>query len=406
MSEELKEQNTLKEIKEVAQELGARFETFKKSNDEQMTTRFSGLSGKVDTLNEKISELETAKKGLEQEIIELKRPAFNKSEVDTYQKAFNEFVKTGNTNEELMTKGFDSSTGSTGAFAIPEQFDKRIMELLRDESPMRRVCGHLSIGTPNYRRLVNLGGTASGWVGETDARPETTVSKLAQIEPVMGEIYANPAAAQNVLDDAFFNVEQWLQEEARREFADKEGWAFLKGDGSKKPKGLLSYAINEQPDAQRPFGTLQAVKSGGDGTGGASAYFINGDSLINLIHQLKHGYRNNAVWMMAGLTVAYIRRLKDADGNYLWRPGIEAGQPSTLFGRPIVENEDMDGIGKDNNAVLFGDFKRAYTVVDRMGTTLLRDPYTHKPYVHFYMTKRVGGMLLDSQAVKVLKLSK
>jgi len=353
MSSELRSENILKDIKDVTEEFKAGFESFKKANDERLTTGLSGLSGKVDSLNEKLSELEAAKKSLEQEIIELKRPSFNGNAPDSYQKAFNDFVKTGNTSDELTTKAFDSGSSHGGSYAIPEQLDKRIIELLRSESPMRSVCDQITVGTPNYRRLVNIGGAASGWVGEIDARPETGAPKLAAIEAVMGEIYANPAATQNVLDDAFFNVEQWLQNEVRREFASKEGEAFLKGDGNKKPKGLLAYPTNEQADSVRPFGTLQLVKSGGNGA-------VTGDALINLIHQLNQGYRNNAVWMMAGLTVAYIRKLKDADGNYLWRPGIEAGQPSTLFGRPIVENEDMPGLSKDAHAILFGDFKRLY----------------------------------------------
>jgi len=395
---ELTELNAVKEIKEVAAELGSRFESFKKAHDEKLSSTFSGLSEKLDKANEQISELEHAKKSLEESLLEMKRPAFNGETQDAYQKAFLSFVKKGDISDEMVKKAFDSGGGSTGAYAIPEQLDKRILELLRDESPMRRVCSQISVSTPHYKRVVNLGGAASGWVGETDARPETGAPKLAEIAPVMGEIYANPTATQQVLDDAFFNVEKWLQDEVKTKFAAEEGKAFLSGDGVNKPKGLLAYPINEQPDGTRPFGTLQAVKSG-------SATTFNGDALITLIHQLKQGYRNNAVWMMSGLTVAAVRKLKDSDGNYLWQPGLQVGQPSTLFGRPIIENEDMDGIAKDKYAVLFGDFARAYTVVDRIGTTLLRDPYSHKPYVQFYMTKRVGGLLLDSQAVKALKVA-
>ena len=214
----------------------------------------------------------------------------------------------------------------------------------------------------------------------------------------MGEIYSNPQATQTSLDDIFFNAEEWLNSEVAREFSEKEGNAFLLGNGTNKPKGLLAYPLLTTADDVRAFGSLQKIISGAAGA-------FTGDKLIDLIHSLKAGYRANGKFMMGNLTVAYVRKLKDSEGNYLWRPGLEAGQPSSLLGYGITENEDMPDIAADANAIAFGDFKRAYTIVDRIGTRVLRDPYTNKPYVGFYTTKRVGGMLVDSQAVKVLTLS-
>lgn len=208
----------------------------------------------------------------------------------------------------------------------------------------------------------------------------------------------NPQATQTSLDDIFFDAEGWLNGEVSRDFAEKEGSAFTKGDGINKPKGMLAYGLDLKGDDERAFGVLQKLISG---TAGA----ITGDSLINLIHALKAGYRANGTWMMGNLTVAYVRKLKDSEGNYLWRPGLEAGAPSVLLGYGITENEDMPDVAADANAIAFGDFKRAYTIVDRIGTRVLRDPYTNKPFVGFYTTKRVGGMLVDSQAVKILTLS-
>jgi len=196
----------------------------------------------------------------------------------------------------------------------------------------------------------------------------------------------------------FFDAEGWLQAEVARDFAEREGNAFLLGNGTNKPKGLLAYTLSTDPDGTRDFGKLQKVHSGEAGK-------FDGDDLISLVYALKRGYRSNASWMMSGLTVAACRLLKDDQNNYLWQPGLQAGQPSTLLGYGIVENEDMPDVAVDANAVLFGDFRRAYTIVDRIGTRVLRDPYTNKPNVGFYTTKRVGGMLTDSQAVKVLTLS-
>ncbi|WP_134638343.1 phage major capsid protein, partial [Pseudomonas aeruginosa] len=211
-------------------------------------------------------------------------------------------------------------------------------------------------------------------------------------------LYANPQATQTSLDDMFFDAEGWLNSEVGREFSEKEGSAFLLGDGVNKPKGLLAYPFAVAGDKTRPYGTLQRLVSGNAGA-------LNGDNLIDLVQAVKAGYRRAGVWMMNNLTVAYVRKLKDSEGNYLWRPGLEVGQPSSLLGYGITENEDMPDIAADANALAFGDFKRAYTIVDRIGTRVLRDPYTNKPYVGFYTTKRVGGMLVDSQAVKVLTLS-
>ena len=179
-------------------------------------------------------------------------------------------------------------------------------------------------------------------------------------------------------------------------YAKFNAGALMRGDlkGRYESYGTL----DTKNDAERDFGVLQKIITGAAGQ-------ITGDNLIDLIHALKAGYRANGTWMMGNLTVAYMRKLKDKEGNYLWRPGLEAGAPSVLLGYGITENEDMPDVAADANAIAFGDFKRAYTIVDRIGTRVLRDPYTNKPYVGFYTTKRVGGMLVDSQAVKILTLS-
>lgn len=397
----------LKDVKQVAEELGARFEEFKQKNDKRVDAieaEKGKLSETVDRLNEKLTELDSYKAQLEQELLELKRPGRPGAGADKlkaeHKEAFEKFMRKGQEAglRDLELKALQTGEDDDGGYAVPEELDRTILELERNVSPLRALCNQITVSTSDYKKLVNLGGAGSGWVGETAARPETNSPKLAQIVAHMGEIYANPMATQTSLDDIFFNAEAWLTGEVATEFAEKEGAAFLSGDGTNKPKGILAYAMTTQADAARAFGTLQAVESGAAGV-------FTGDNLIDLVYALKAGYRANARFMMSQLTVAQARKLKDSEGNYLWAPGLQLGQPSTLMGYGIAENEDMPGAAADANAILFGDFNRGYTIVDRIGTRVLRDPYSNKPYVGFYTTKRVGGMLTDSNAIKVLKLS-
>lgn len=389
-----------KEFKEVAEGIQAKFDEFKAANDkhiEAITAEKSALEGKVDKLNEQINEFEDFKKQLELEQKQKNRPGVSDSAAREYKEGFLKFMRKGDASA-IETKAVNTTTDSDGGFAVPEELDRQILEIERDMSPMRSVCNTISVSTPDYKKLVNLGGAASGWVGEDSARPETGSPSLAQISAFMGEIYANPSATQQSLDDVFFNAEAWLTAEVAQEFSEKEGQAFLSGDGTNKPKGLLAYTLAATADDSRAFGTIQNKVA-------ASATALDADELLDLVYALKAGYRRNASWMMNKLTIAEARKLKDTTGAYLWQPSLQAGQPSTLMGYAVNENDDMATLAANANGVLFGDFRRAYTIVDRIGTRVLRDPYTNKPYVHFYTTRRTGGMLTDSNAVKVLTMA-
>tara|TARA_Y100001951_G_scaffold103734_1_gene113268 strand:+ start:9188 stop:10390 length:1203 start_codon:yes stop_codon:yes gene_type:complete len=393
-----------KDIKEVAEALGKKFDEFKEKNDKRidgLEAEKGKLSGQVDSLNEKLGELDELKSALEKELADLKRPDGTGTKAASEHKAaFMQFVRKGVDAGlgDLQAKALQIGSDADGGYAVPEELDRSIIELLRDVSPMRQVCNQITVGSADYKRLVSLGGAGGGWVGETDARPATNTPKLGQVSAFMGELYANPQATQTSLDDMFFDAEGWLNGEVASVFSEMEGNAFTLGDGDKKPKGFLAYPLAATADATRAFGTLQKLNSG-------SAGVFTGDNLIDLVHALKAGYRANGRFMMTNLTLAAARKLKDSEGNYLWRPGLELGQPSTLLSYGITENEDMPDVAADANAIAFGDFRRGYTVVDRIGTRVLRDPYTNKPYVGFYTTKRVGGMLVDSQAIKVLTLA-
>nr|WP_153879722.1 phage major capsid protein [Citrobacter freundii] len=395
----------IKDVEQVAQELQAKFDDFKAKNDKRIDaieSEKSALSGQVDTLNGKLTELDSLKSDLEAELLSLKRPGGpqQQSKASTEHKtAFMQFMRKGDDDglRDLERKALQVGTDEDGGYAVPEELDRNILTLLKDEVVMRQEATVMTIGGSDYKKLVNVGGTASGWVGETDPRPATDASKLKLIEPFMGEIYGNPQATQKMLDDVFFNAENWINSELAIEFSEQEEVAFTTGNGIKKPKGFLAYASSIADDKTRPFGTLQHILSG-------SAAAVTSDAIVQLVYTLRKAHRNGAKFMMNNNSLFKIRILKDQEGNYLWRPGLELNQPSTLVGYGIAENEQMPDIAADAKAIAFGNFKRGYTIVDRIGTRVLRDPYTNKPYVGFYTTKRTGGMLADSQAIKLLQI--
>jgi len=297
-------------------------------------------------------------------------------------------------------KSLTGAVPADGGYAVPREIDALIAAQLVEISPIRAIAQVVQTGTAGYRKLVTLGGTASGWVSETAPRPETATPKFSEIAPPTGDLYANPAASQAMLDDAAFDLESWLAGEIAMEFARAEGTAFVKGNGINQPKGFLAAPVSALGDTARPFGTLQYI-----GTNNATGLGADPDEkLIDLIHSLKAGHRQGASWVMNSTTLAEVRKLKTADGNFLWQPGLVAGQPDRLLGYPVVEAEDMPDIGANAFPIAFGNFRAGYLIAERTATQILRDPYVNKPFVHFYATKRVGGQVLDSAAIKLLKV--
>ena len=299
-------------------------------------------------------------------------------------------------------KAVQGTSDAAGGYAVPEEIDASIDRLLTSISPIRSIANVVKVGTAGYRKLVTRGGTPSGWVSEVAGRPETATPTFAEVAPPMGEVYANPAASQAMLDDAAFDVESWLAQEIATEFARAEGAAFVGGDGVNKPRGFLGQPTSGALDGVRPFGTLQFVNSGAAGAFPASN---PQDRLIDLVQALRSPYRQGAVFVMNSATAARIRKFKTTDGAFLWQPGLVSGQPDTLLGYPLVEAEDMPDIAADSLSVAFGNFKAGYLIAERSETQILRDPFTNKPFVHFYATKRVGGAVVNSEAIKLLKFS-
>jgi HK97 family phage major capsid protein len=281
---------------------------------------------------------------------------------------------------------------------VPDELEAAIGRRLAQISPIRGIAAVRQVSGAVLKKPFAVSGPAVGWVAETAARPQTAGTTLAELQFPTAELYAMPAATASLLEDAAVDLDQWISAEIETAFAEQEGTSFVNGDGSNKPKGFLAYA--QVAEASWEWAKIGTVATGVSGALPASD---PSDILIDLVYALKAGYRQNAVFVMNRRTQATIRKLKDADGNYLWQPPAQPGGKAMLMGFTVIESEDMPDIAADATPVAFGDFARGYLVVDRTGVRVLRDPYSAKPYVLFYTTKRVGGGVQDFDAIKLLK---
>ncbi len=328
----------------------------------------------------------------------VERPALDGARVSEGDAGFGRFVRTGAT---LEMKAFTGVTGGEGGFAVPREIDAAIDRLLVAGSPIRGIANVVTVGSAGYRKLVTTGGTPSGWAAETGARPGTNTPVFQEIAPPTGELYANPSASQAMLDDAAFDVEEWLAAEIAVEFARAEGQAFVNGNGVNRPKGFLTGPTTAEADGVRAFGTLQHLATGTAGDFGAGP----DARLIDLVQSLKAPYRQGACFVMNANTLARIRKFKTSDGAFVWQPGLSQAQPQTLLGYPVVEAEDMPDVAANSLSVAFGNFRLGYLIAERGETAILRDPYSNKPFVSFYATKRIGGCVTNAEAIKVMKFS-
>jgi HK97 family phage major capsid protein len=377
------------------------FEEFKRSNDErldQIEKRGAAdvvTEDKVDRLNRAI---DGAKSALDRMSLERNRPQLEGGRTivdDEYKDAFSAYVKRGE--EKALTIG----TPGDGGYLVPGETESEILTRLAAISPIRAIASVRQVSSSVYKKPVTLTGPAASWVAETAARTSATTSQTIDlIEFPTAELYAQPAATQVFLDDAAVDVGQWIADEVNAAFAEQETAAFVNGNGTNKPKGFLQETqVAESSWAWESIGFLKT------GVAGAWAASDESDILIDLVYALKAGYRQNANWLMNRRTQAAVRKLKDAEDNYIWSPAANADGKATLMGFPLVEVEDMPDIGTGTTPIAFGDFRRGYLVVDRAGVNVLRDPYSAKPYVLFYTTKRVGGGVQDFDAIKLLKFA-
>ncbi|MBD3844542.1 phage major capsid protein [Bosea sp. SSUT16] len=322
--------------------------------------------------------------------------------VAEHKAAFAAYVRTGEAGglKRLEAKALSTGSGPDGGYLAPSTVEGEILRRLAHVSPIRSLATVRTISSGTYKKAFSTTGPASGWVAEAAARPQTGSPTLAELSFPAMELYAMPAATQTLLDDAIVNIDQWIAEEVESAFAEQEGAAFVNGDGTDKPKGFLAYPT--VAEASWSWGNIGVLNTG---VAGAFAASNPSDVLVDLVYALKAGYRQNASFVMNRKTQGTVRKFKDANGNYLWQPPASAGAPATLLGFPLVEAEDMPNIANNAISVAFGDFRRGYLVVDRAGVRILRDPYSAKPYVLFYTTKRVGGGVQDFAAIKGLKFA-
>ena len=401
----------MKETKHVAAQPAARaamhevmaaFEAFKAANDERLVQLEAKRADPL--LEEKVSRidaaLQSAQGRLERLSSEGRRPALGEGRIivpDEQKAAFYGYMKTG-TVPALEAKSL--SEGGTGGYVVPPETERAIERRLAMTSPMREIATVRTIGSNIFKKPVSTAGVTAGWVAETDARPETTAPTLAVLDFPAADLYANPAATQALLDDAFINLDEWLAAECEDAFAAQETDAFVNGDGTNKPKGFLAYTV--AANASATWGQIGYIASGGAGAFAASDPV---DALVDLIYAPKAQYRANGRFVMNRRTAAAIRKFKDADGNYIWQPATQPGAPSTLLGYPVTDIEQMPDIAADSYSIAFGDFAKGYLIVDRAGVRVLRDPYSAKPYVLFYTTKRVGGGVQNFDAIKLMKFA-
>jgi HK97 family phage major capsid protein len=287
---------------------------------------------------------------------------------------------------------------SNGGFLAPVEWDRKVSRALVATSPLRRLCTVITTSTAGYSTLYTDDSFGSGWVGEVASRPDTTNAQFSSLTFMSGEIYAQPVVTQQLLDDSALNMEAWLAERVAFTFGQQEALAFLSGNGVNKPWGLLPHAEGGAAATRHPSGAIKLVN-----TGAASA--ITGDGFIDLVYSLPAPYRQGAVFLMNSATAAGLHKLKDGQGNYLWYNGYALGQPQTLLGYPIEIDENMPSVAAGNIPVVFGNFRIGYTINDRMGMRVLKDPYTSKPFVKLYCTKRVGGGVQDPNAFRFLRVS-
>ena len=421
----------LSEVKGLIEAQGRAWDEFKKANDAAIQAKADGksisdLEAKLATINAELDKVQT----------KLSRPGAlgggkdgerQSPEAEAYKTAFLGWVRNPGDPErrtalQLRARelqkveakafggddGFETratqtvtSTGSAGGFALPEIIERQIQRLSVDISPIRQISTVRTVGSPDYKELFDVNGAAFEWVGETGTRNQTNTPDLAEVAPTFGMASAKPQASEESLDDLFFDVEGWLVSSAAEAIAQGEGAAFVSGNGTSRPTGFLAGPTPvTTADASRAFGTLQYIASGQ-----AAALPTSADTFLDVVYALRARYRANARWVTSKLVLAAMRKYKDTTNQYLWQPNVQAGEPSSFLGYPVVEAEDMPAVSAGNFALAFGDFREGYLIADRVGMRITRDEITTPGFVKFYVRKRVGGKLRNTQAIKLLKIA-
>ncbi|KAF0136205.1 MAG: Phage major capsid protein HK97 family [Methylocystaceae bacterium] len=395
---------------DILADLNRAFSAFKETNDERLTQLENRFGADVVT-EEKLTRIDHAlddtKSRLDRLALEMSRPRIGGKIVDDHsgrehKSAFNHYMRSGEASglKALEAKALSRGSGADGGYLVPLPTERDVLRRLAKFSPIRAISSVREISGASLRRAFSTTGPAAGWVAEADPRPQTNNQQLADMTFPAMELYAMPAATQALLDDAVVDIEQWIAEEVQTAFAEQEGAAFVTGDGVNKPKGFLSYT--SVADSSWTWGNVGYVATG---AAGAFAASDPSDALVNLVYALRAGFRQNGKFVMGRRAQSLVRQFKTTTGDYIWAPPATADAGASLMNFPVVEAEDMPDPAANSLSIAFGDFERGYVVVDRVGIRVLRDPYSAKPYVLFYTTKRVGGGVQNFEAIKLLKFA-
>lgn len=404
----------MNEVQSATETLARAFEEYKSVNDVRLAEMERRGSADV-LIGEKLSRMDEVMNKLQDDVsgvkTALRRPAkgvamqASYEEEDGYKAAFINYVAKGNEMDvtALQTKDMSVIADQQGGFMVPTEMSDRIITRQFDTTPMRQLATVMTVASEAVEMLRDTSDADAQWVSELGTRADTEQGAVGRIRIPVHELYAQPKATQKLLDDAAMNVEEWLVGRVAGSFARRENTAFITGDGVGQPRGFLSYSTQATSDASRGWGVLEHVATGADG---AFASSNGADTLISMMNKLRAGYLPKASWLMPRSVVDVIRKFKESGtGAYIWQPSLQSGTPATLLGYPIVLADDMPAIASGSLSAAFGNFEEGYTIVDRIGLRVLRDPYTSAPFVKFRCSKRVGGDVVNFDAIKLLRFA-
>lgn len=430
---------TLADINKKIDEQGSAWEQYKKANDELIKAKAEGkavgdLEAKVAKIAEDLDKIEDAKAAMEETLLKIQRgapggDAKGAAELDLEVKQFNDirrsfapnggqvkdldsdayvayksaFFKAIRVGDKMLSsdevKALQAGVDSDGGYLLPAPTVGRVVAKVYELSPIRQIASTITISTEALEGLNDNDEASAGWVAETGARSETNTPQVGKWRIEAHEMYAAPKATQKLLDDSAVDVESWLAGKVSNKFARLEAAAYITGDGVAKPRGFTTYTLAETDDGSRAWGVMQKIKSGANADFAAAT---PADKLYDMVGAMKDAYLTRARWVTRREVLTKVRKFKDGNNMYLWQPSLQAGQPDTLLGYPITKAQDMPALAAGSVSLAFGDFAEGYQIVDRIGIRTLRDPFTNKPYVIFYSTKRTGGGVVNFEAIKVM----
>ena len=434
----------LAEVKSIIEEQGRAWEEFKAANNELINAKAEGkavadLESKVATINDALDKFSDDRKKIEDFMVKMTSPGMASAEdndlgaevknfnimmraeyqgkgkaapadfdVNGYKHYKSAFFKLmgGVTMDSLSSderKAMSAGSDPDGGYLLPQSTVGRVVAKIYEQSTMRRIANVQTISTEKIEGLIDNNEADAGWVSELGTRSDSTTPQLGKWEIETHELYAMPKISQKLIDDAATDVEAWLAAKVADKLARVEGTAFATGNGAGKPRGLFSYTTAATADDTRAWGQFEHVKTG---TNGDFNTTTKADPLFDLIGAFKDAYLQNAQWLMRREVRTKLRKLRGATSDlYLWEPSLQMGQPDRLNGYPVNIDQYVPALATDSLSLAFGDFREAFTIVDRVGIRTLRDPYTAKPYVVFYSTKRTGSGAVNFEAVKFLKFA-